>query len=78
MQRHTSLHPGEPGENPGLPCCQMATHWFCRKLFLAEAWGYDRWRRLWRNSAMIEFKGSHFEHVLILWGVRWYVAYPIS
>ena len=27
---------------------------------------------------MIEFKGSHFEQEVILWGVRWYVAYPIS
>src|SRR6202030_4611719 len=27
---------------------------------------------------MIEFKGSHFERAVILWGVRWYVAYPIS
>jgi putative transposase len=27
---------------------------------------------------MIEFKGSHFERDMILWGVRWYVAYPIS
>ena len=26
----------------------------------------------------IAFKGSHFERDLILWGVRWYVAYPIS
>jgi transposase-like protein len=26
----------------------------------------------------IEFKGSHFEREVILWGVRWYVAYPIS
>jgi transposase-like protein len=26
----------------------------------------------------IEFKGSHFERDVILWGVRWYVAYPIS
>jgi len=30
------------------------------------------------NSTMIEFKGSHFERDVILWGVRWYVAYPIS
>src|SRR5208282_2186985 len=51
---------------------------FCRKLFLAETWGYDRWKRVWRNSTMIEFKGSHFEREVILWGVRWYVAYPIS
>src|SRR5271168_871158 len=27
---------------------------------------------------MIEFKGSHFEREVVLWGVRWYVAYPIS
>jgi hypothetical protein len=27
---------------------------------------------------MIAFKGSHFERDVILWGVRWYVAYPIS
>jgi transposase-like protein len=40
--------------------------------------GYDRWKRFQRNSKMIEFKGSHFERDVILWGVRWYVAYPIS
>jgi len=27
---------------------------------------------------MMEFKGSHFEREVIPWGVRWYVAYPIS
>ncbi len=27
---------------------------------------------------MIDFKGSQFERDIILWGVRWYVAYPIS
>jgi putative transposase len=26
----------------------------------------------------MDFKGSHFEKEIILWGVRWYVAYPIS
>jgi len=26
----------------------------------------------------IDFKGSHFERDIILWGVRWYAAYPIS
>jgi putative transposase len=26
----------------------------------------------------LAFKGSHFERDVILWGVRWYVAYPIS
>jgi putative transposase len=27
---------------------------------------------------MIEFKGSHFERDVILWAVRWYLAYPVS
>lgn len=27
---------------------------------------------------MIDRKGSHFERKIILWGVRWYVAYPSS
>ena len=27
---------------------------------------------------MIDFKGSHFEREIVIWGVRWYVAYPIS
>lgn len=27
---------------------------------------------------MIDFKGSQLEREIILWGVRWYVAYPIS
>ena len=26
----------------------------------------------------MDFKGSPFERDIILWGVRWYVAYPIS
>ena len=27
---------------------------------------------------MIDFKGSHFVREIVLWGVRWYMAYPIS
>jgi putative transposase len=27
---------------------------------------------------MIDFRGSQFTKDIILWGVRWYVAYPIS
>ena len=30
------------------------------------------------QQVSIEFKGSHFERDVILWGVRWYVADPIS
>ena len=26
----------------------------------------------------MDFKGSHFEKEIILWGIRWYVAYPMS
>ena len=26
----------------------------------------------------MDFKGSQFERDILLWGVRWYVAYPIS
>ena len=26
----------------------------------------------------IDFEGIHFERDVILWGVRWYVAYPVS
>jgi putative transposase len=36
----------------------------------------DSWFR--GRRVLIEFKGSHFERDVILWGVRWYVAYPIS
>jgi putative transposase len=31
----------------------------------------------WRPT-MVEFKGSYFERDVILWGIRRYVAYPIS
>src|SRR5581483_5372083 len=31
-----------------------------------------------RRGSVINFKGSQFEREIILWGVRWYVAYPIS
>ena len=34
--------------------------------------------RIQWGGTMIEFKGSHFAREVILWGVRWYVAYPIS
>ena len=31
-----------------------------------------------RQRMTMDFKGSHFERDIVLWGVRWYVAYPIS
>jgi putative transposase len=40
---------------------------------------YDRQRRTSGGQRLaIEFEGSHFERHVILWRVRWYVAYPIS
>ena len=30
------------------------------------------------RSTVIDFKGSHFEREIVLWGVRWYVTYPFS
>jgi putative transposase len=30
------------------------------------------------RSTVVEFKGSHFEREIVLWGVCWYVAYPVS
>src|SRR5919205_1244073 len=32
----------------------------------------------WRRGGRMNFKGSQFEREIILWAVRWYVAYPIS
>jgi hypothetical protein len=40
--------------------------------------GYDYWEWIRQGGTMIESKGSHFEQEVILWGVRWYVAYPMS
>ena len=52
---------------------------FCRKFSWGAALAHDWSHRFgWGRQAMIEFKGSHFEREVILWGVRWYVAYPIS
>ena len=52
--------------------------WFCRK-FRAERPGVCLPAGIfWGQQVSIEFKGSHFERDVILWGVRWYVAYPIS
>jgi putative transposase len=39
---------------------------------------YDGRAQFWDETMAIDFKGSHFERDIILWGVRWYVAYPIS
>jgi putative transposase len=30
------------------------------------------------RSTVVDFDDSHFDREIVLWGVRWYVAYPIS
>jgi hypothetical protein len=51
---------------------------------LSQTFAYrPAWPRFGGNGisgehVMIEFKGSHFERDVILWTVRWYVAYPVS
>jgi hypothetical protein len=49
------------------------------QVFLSGTFRYAPFLTMRRRSGgMIDFKGSHFEKEIILWGVRWYVAYPIS
>jgi hypothetical protein len=36
---------------------------------------YYCWMRIQWGGTMIEFKGSHFEREVILWGVRWYTPF---
>jgi putative transposase len=38
---------------------------------IARSWAAGR-------PPVVDLKGSHFERDIILWGVRWYVAYPMS
>jgi hypothetical protein len=52
--------------------------WFCRKFSLATAGCMMCGNGVGGTAAMIEFKGTHFEREMMLWGIRWYVAYPIS
>jgi putative transposase len=52
---------------------------FCRKFRGGGSLTYACERRiLGERLVLIEFKGSRFERDVILWGTRWYVAYPIS
>jgi len=52
--------------------------WVQSQILLGGRLECDCWKGFERNSTVIEFKGSHFEHDAIPWSVRWYVAYPIS
>ena len=51
---------------------------FCRKFGRQIRPVYVCRPRFGGERVMIEFKGSHFKRDVILWAVRWYVAYPIS
>ena len=51
---------------------------FCRKVGDCAAIGYPSGNYSNSEVTIMDFKGSQFERDIILWGVRWYVAYPIS
>ena len=51
---------------------------FCRKVYDWYGSRYARGNFSDDKATMLDFKGSQFERDIILWGVRWYVAYPIS
>src|ERR1700680_1510423 len=51
---------------------------FCRKFLSVCCPVYDPTTGSSGWMMTIAFKGSHFERDVILWGVRWYVAYPLS
>src|SRR5262245_6679859 len=55
---------------------------FCRKFFLEALCGmislHDQRYNMRERDMAISFKGAHFPPEVILMGVRWYVAYPLS
>ena len=52
---------------------------FCRKFWIDGGPTYARQQLISGDQPVsIEFKGSDFERDVILWGVHWYLAYPIS
>src|SRR3984893_15845335 len=56
----------------------LVTRGFCRKFSPSGCRVYDPTTDSAGWMVTIAFKGSHFERDVILWGVRWYVAYPLS
>ena len=51
---------------------------FCRKVCDFSRIQYARGNYSDGKATIMDFKGSQFERDIILWSVRWYVAYPIS
>jgi transposase-like protein len=55
---------------------------FCRKFSFVALCAIISLNHLWseqRETTMtVSFKGAHFPQDIILMGVRWYVAYPLS
>ena len=39
---------------------------------------HDPYAKRGRETMVVSFKGAHFPQEIILTGVRWYVAYPLS
>jgi hypothetical protein len=69
---------GPPHSPAPLGNCRKSSLGFCRKFcragvsYVMMGPGLAGWKMA------MDFKGSHFERGIVLWGVRWCVAYPIS
>jgi len=74
--RLASTSPALAGEVVGTLATRVRVG-FCREAVPPFLSGYDRGLAAER-CVVVDFKGSHFEREIIFWGVRWYVAYPIS
>jgi putative transposase len=60
----------------------MADDGICRKFSSTTLWGmispyHLRWTG-GRETMAMSFKGAHFPQEIILMGIRWYLAYPLS
>jgi hypothetical protein len=76
FQEHCIL-PGTHNIREHSPCV-MVNRRLCRKFAFFGVFPLFSSPVVIRGDSMIDFKGSHFEKEIIIWGVRWYVAYPIS
>jgi hypothetical protein len=76
--RHSSSRRSSGVSWKSADAASNSARWLCREFLSGISLGYDRRQQSWRTSAMIDFKGRHFERDVILWGIPWYVAYPMS
>src|SRR5215831_12545242 len=60
----------------------LQSSWFCRNFYLrrfeVSSSSLSNRASGGRATMAIDFKGAHFPPEVILMGIRWYVAYPLS